>query len=92
MLVEKKDLAKRLYSIVNKKDIYNKKEHFKYGWSHNPLDVLNYFYDQKSLPSDKRAVGNGEYVVLFHDMDSGAFGYAAWGNDPAYKQRVHTMA
>jgi hypothetical protein len=71
-------IKNRVYCLVNKKDVHNPKTHFSYGWSSNPLDILIYFYEQKSLPSDKRVVENGEYVVLFSDRDSGKFGEAVW--------------
>ena len=81
----------RIYSIVNKEDIENVNNHFIHGWADNPLSVLKYFYEQKSLPSNQRFVKNGDYVVLFHDRDIGEFGCAAWGNDPAHKQRIYKM-
>ena len=86
------NIINRVYSIVKKKNINNRKHHFTYGWADNPLSVLEYFDEQKSLPSSKRCVENGDYVVLFHDRDSGAFGHAIWGNDPSCKQRIYRMA
>jgi hypothetical protein len=85
------NIINRVYSIVNKKNIYNRKNHFTYGWADNPLSVLEYFHEQKSLPLSKRCIENGDYVVLFHDRDSGAFGHAIWGDDPSYKQRTYRM-
>ena len=62
-----RDIINRVYSIVKKKNFNNRKSHFTYGWADNPLTVLEYFYEQKSLPSSKRFMENGDYVVLFHD-------------------------
>ena len=81
----------RIYSIVNKKDVYNRKKHFIHGWSLDKMDVLKFFHNQKSLPASERSVENGDYVVLFYDRDTKAFGYAAWGNDSAYRQRIYRM-
>lgn len=86
-----RDIINRVFSIVNKKNIHDRKNHFTYGWADNPLSVLEYFHKQKSLPSSERCVENGDYVVLFHDTDSGAFGQATWGNDPSFKQRTYRM-
>jgi|GEM_PF-5782231 len=86
-----RNIINRVYSIVKKKNIYNRKHHFTYGWADNPLTVLDYFYEQKSLPPSKRFMENGDYVVLVHDRASGAFGHAIWGNDPSYKQRTYRM-
>ena len=81
----------RIYSIVNTKNIYNRKTHFTYGWGDYPSNVLDYFRDQQSLPESQRCVEKGDYVILFHDRDTGAFGHAVWKDEPSYNQRVYTM-
>ena len=81
----------KIYFLLNKKDVYNRKKYFKYGWSINHQDILKFFYSQKSLSSSERYIKNGDYIVLVHDRDSGEFGYARWGNDPGYIQRVYKM-
>jgi hypothetical protein len=86
-----KNITNRIYSIVNKNNIYDRETHFKHGWANNPLDVLKNFYKQKELPESERSFKKGDYVILSYDRDTGAFGYYIWGNDPFYKQRTYTM-
>ena len=88
----KENTTNRIYFIVNKKNVLKREKYFKHGWANHPLDVLKNFYRQKELTESERSFKKGDYVILAHDRDTGAFGYYIWGNDPFYKQRTYTMA